>query len=139
MERAATTETRLRAMRDTELGSYGSEIADVAAGNSQGISPVGITAEKIADLKAKAEAYTTSIGARESSIAGRKGARGALNEFFSNIDEQISEEIDNYMELIRPAEPEFYNKYYAAKTIKETGVRHRQEEPAPAAAGAAAK
>ena len=136
LERANITESRLRLMRDSELGSYGSAIAEMAAENSQGISGLGVTAENIAELKTKSETYVSAIGERESGIAGRKGARETMMDLFKEADELLSREIDNYMEIIRPNEPEFYNKYYAAKVIKDMGIRHRQEEAESAGAAA---
>lgn len=136
MERASTTESRLRNLRDSELATYGSAMAEMAAENAQGISAIGISTEKIEELKSKAEAYTSSIGARESSIADRKGARETMNGLFGKADELINEEIDHYIELIRPSETEFYNKYYAARVIKDIGIRHRHDEPVSAATAA---
>lgn len=135
--RALTTETKLRYLRDTELASFGNAIAEMAAVNSQGIAGFGISAEKTADLKARAEAYSASIGARESSIADRKGARESLNSLFAKADELLNEEIDHFMEILRPTETEFYNKYFAGRIIKDTGVRHRQNNEAPADAAPA--
>jgi hypothetical protein len=87
----------------------------------------------------KAEANLASIGARESSIASRKGARGTMYSLFAEADEVLNEEIDHFMELIRPAETEFYNKYFTARIIKDTGVRHRKPDEAEEMAGAGKK
>ena len=136
MERANTAEYKVRLLRDSELASYGNAIAEMASGNKQGISGYGVTEEKIAELKTKAEAYVSAIGERESGIAGRKGARETMTDLFKEADEIIGKEIDNYMEIVRPLEPEFYTKYYAAKVIKDMGIRHRQEEAEPAGTAA---
>ena len=137
-ERINTTEAKLRAMRDTEFASFGNAAADMAAENAKGIEPFGITAEKIADLKTKAQAYSAAIGERESSVADRKGARGSMHELFDRADDLLSEELDRFIEMLRPVETELYNKYFAARVIKDTGIRHRvngavQEQAAPEA------
>lgn len=129
--RVSATEARLHTMRDTELASYGNSIVELATANAAGIGPMGITADKIADLKTKADAYTTAIGAKESSVADRKGARGTLDDLFNQIDELLNEEFDRYMELLRSSDTEFYNKYFAARVIKDMGVRHKANAPAP--------
>ena len=123
--RANMAESRLHLMRDTELASFGTALAELAMTNAQGIAPLGITTEKIADLSAKAEAYSASIGAREVSVTDRKGARGTMNDLFDKVDELLHEEIDRYMELLRPTETELYNKYFSARVVKDTGIRHR--------------
>lgn len=136
-ERTKITEAKLRAMRDTELATYGGIISDLATAHSPGIQPFGITVERMADLKNKATAYSNAIGARESSIADRKGARGTMEELFDKADEILNEELDNFMELLYPKDTELYNKYFAARVVKDTGVRHRENgvQPAPAGSG----
>ncbi len=130
-ERANVTEAKLRSLRDTELASFGNAIAELSAANVQGVVPFGITTEKIAELKTKAEAYSDAIGARESSVADRKGARGSMSDLFDKADELLNEEFDRYMELLRPTETELYNKYFSARVIKDTGVRHDKPAPVP--------
>jgi hypothetical protein len=103
------------------------------------LTAVGITAEKIVDLRTKDEAYSSAIGAKESSIADRKGARESMNELFAKADELIHAELDLYMEMVRPVDPELYHKYFAARIVKDMGVRHRAvAEPEPAGAAPAA-
>lgn len=124
-ERAKTTEARLRTLRDTELASFGTTIGELATAHSGGIAPYGVTPEAIADLKTKAGTYSSAIGARESSIADRKGARESLSDLFARADDMLNEEFDHFMELLRPTETELYNKYFAARVVKDTGVRHK--------------
>lgn len=124
-ERADVTETKLRRMRDTELAAFGMAIADLAAANIRGLAAFGFTDEKLNSLRAKAQAYSTAIGVKESSIADRKGARGAMNDLFDKADDILNEELDRFMEMLRPTETELYNKYFAARVVKDTGVRHR--------------
>ena len=129
-EIANVTETFLRRLRDTELVSKSKAV--LAAGNENAAELVkfGITAERITDLGAKIDAYEKSIGGRESSVAERMGARQGVIELFAKVDDDL-EELDNLMELVRTKYPDFYNEYQAARTVKETGVRHRKAEPAP--------
>jgi hypothetical protein len=118
-------------MRDTELASFGGSIADLAEENASAVAPLGITAETIADLKAKAHAYTAAIGARESSVAERKGVRGSMNDLFDKADELLNEDFDRYMELMRPTNTELYNKYFSARVVKDMGMRHRPNATPP--------
>ncbi len=89
------------------------------------MTPYGITAAVIDELKARTAAYNTAPGQKESSIAERKGVRGSMNDLFYTVDELLTEEFDRYMELLRPTETEFYNKYFAARVVNDTGIRHR--------------
>ena len=124
-ERVSTTETKLRRMRDTELAAFGLAMADLALANIKGVAAFGLTEDKVNSLRAKAQAYNTAIGAKESSVADRKGARGAMNDLFDKADDILNEELDRFMEMLRSTETEFYNKYFAARVVKDTGVRHK--------------
>jgi hypothetical protein len=123
--RASISETRLHHMRDTELASFATGLLDLATAHAADIAPFGVPAEMIAGLKIKTDAYSAAIGAREVSVTERKGARGSMNDLFDKADELLHEELDRYMELIRGAEREFYNKYFSARVVKDIGIRHR--------------
>jgi hypothetical protein len=60
-----------------------------------------------------------------------KVARDSSPAIFETVDELLNEEIDRYMGLVRSKESEFYNKYFAALVIRDAGVRHRANAPAP--------
>jgi hypothetical protein len=136
--RTNVSESRLNAMRDTELASYATALIDLASANLQGITPNGIGQERIDDLKSKTDAYAMTIGVHEASVAERIGARGRMSEMFDNADDLLREELDRYMELLRPTEVEFYNKYFSARLVRDTGVRHRNGDAAAIPATAAA-
>jgi BMFP domain-containing protein YqiC len=120
-------------MRDTELSSFATAMADLVTANAPALAPLGLSAEKIADLKAKVDTYTAASGAREVSVTERKGARGTMNDLFNKTDELLREELDRYMELLRPTETELYNKYFSARIVKDLGIRHRTPVEATAA------
>ncbi|MCL5268385.1 MAG: hypothetical protein M1469_09820 [Bacteroidetes bacterium] len=121
------TETSLRRMRDTELVTRARTIHTEAGKLTADLVQFGATSEKLADLGVKIDAYEKSIGGRESSVAQRMGARQAMIDLFGKVDDDL-EEIDNLMELLRAKYPDFYNEYQAARTVKDTGVRHRKSE-----------
>ncbi len=129
-EKVNISETSLRRMRDTELVTKGKSIHAEAIKLETELAPFGKTAESLFDLAAKVDAYDKSIGGRESSVAQRKGARKAVSDLFAKVDDDL-EDLDNLMELLRAKYPDFYNEYNAARTIKDTGRRHRPPEPAP--------
>jgi hypothetical protein len=57
-----------------------------------------------------------------------------MSELFDAADDLLNEELDKFMEIIKRSESEFYDKYFAARIIKDTGIRHRsvEEQPVPA-------
>lgn len=78
------------------------------------------------------------LGRRQNSeevgTANRKGARGTMNDLFDKTDELIYEELDRFMEMMRPTETELYNKYFSARVVKDLGIRHRTPVEVTAAA-----
>lgn len=132
-------ESRLDRMRDTEKATFGDEIATLAAANAAGIAEYGITADMAADARTKADAYLASIGSKESGIADRKGLRKSLEDMFPALDRLLDRKIDKFMNIAKLQDEEFFDKYEAAKIIRDAGVRHRKavEEEAVGAAGGA--
>jgi hypothetical protein len=127
-------------MRDTELASKGELIASLANQQLSNLTPASITDTMIADLSAKVIAYRDAIGARESGVAERIGARTSMEDLFIKADGILEEEIDPGMELLRGSQTELYNEYFSARVIKDLGIRHRPEQAtAPATAPAAVK
>jgi hypothetical protein len=135
-EKAKVTESGLFLMRDTELAGKGEEIANLAAKYTADLPIAGITEKMISDLKSKSDAYRVALGSRESSVAERIGARTSMQDLFVKADDILEEEIDPAMELVRGSNTQFYNEYFAARVIKDLGIRHRQQATAPAAAPA---
>jgi hypothetical protein len=132
--RVSIREGKLHGMREAELAAFAEAIADLAAANAPALDPLGFGMEKLADLKAKVETYAVAVGAREVSVADRKGARSTLNDLFDKADELIHEELDRFIEMLRPTETELYNKYFSARVVKDIGIRHRSNGEATAAA-----
>lgn len=60
--------------------------------NIAALTPYGITAIVIDELKARTTAYNTALGQKESSAAERKGVRGSMNDLFDTVDEMLTEE-----------------------------------------------
>jgi hypothetical protein len=132
--KAKVTESGLRLMRDTELAAKGEDIAKLAESILVNLAPSNITAESLATLRAKAQAYRAALGARESGVASRMGARTSMEDLFAKADEILNEEIDPAMELIRATKTQFYNQYFTLRVVKDTGIRHKPEaQPAATA------
>ena len=130
-ESAYVTESGLRRMRDTELSTKANSIYELAVSRAADLQTFGVTAEKLTALKGNIEAYGKALGARESSVSERMGASQSLVDLFKEADGQLDEEIDGLMEHFRSDYPQFYNEYFAAREIKDAGVRHREPTPAP--------
>ncbi|MBI3365892.1 MAG: hypothetical protein HY033_13420 [Ignavibacteriae bacterium] len=130
-EIADVTETKLRRMRDTELESRAKSIHEKATADASGLANYNITAEKISNLQGRIADFGSALGERESSAAGRTGLTTTLTTLFDQADEILAEDLDRLMETVRDANNDFYNTYFSARVIKDTGIRHKKAEPAP--------
>ena len=79
----------------------------------------GVDKEAVEDLKTKVTVYENLLESKESKTAESKAARQELGEIFDQADEILSEELDNMIELIKDSDQDFYNKYQAARVIKD--------------------
>ena len=92
------------------------------------LSAYNIPADEIPCLATKIDAYSKSIGGRESSVEVRKGTRQSVIAGYRKVESDL-EDIDNSMERLKDKYPEFYNEYTAARIIKATGGGHKPKNP----------
>ena len=132
-EKVTLSERALRRLRDTEVANRAMVILEMARENLPAIVSYGVTEQMLTDLEARAAKFTAEIGELESGVAGRVVARATMFELFDEADHVLTEEIDRLMEMIRGAQTQFYNEYFAARVIKDLGLRHRAAAQAQAA------
>lgn len=128
---ANVRESKLAILRDTELVSRAKSIHKTAEENAVGLKDYGVTAEMIIDLAGKIDMFSAALGERESSAAKSTGATASLVNLFALVDELLNEELDRLVELLRESNTNFYNEYFAARVIKDLGIRHREAKPKP--------
>lgn len=129
-EVADVTEGKLTRMRDTELASRATTIHQKANAEIANLGNYGITVAMLTELQNKITVFSAAIGERESSAAARVGMTMSIAELFDKADEFLNEDFDRLMERVRNSDTEFYNKYFAARVIKDLGIRH-EPEPTP--------
>ena len=140
---ADVTESQLRKIRDTELASMATSIHTSALANVAALADYGVTPAVLTDLQTKTAAFSTpacrnalrragtALGDRESSVAERVGAGAALGDLFDQMDELLKDELDRLIETVRESERDFYNEYFAARVIKDIGIRHTKPNQPP--------
>jgi hypothetical protein len=135
-EKAAVNESELRRIRDTELITQTNAILALLNEHLLPLADYGVTAAKITEFQQKITDFNAALGTRESSLAERVGARTSLADLIRKADEILHEQLDHFMELFRPTEPQFYTEYFTARIIKDLGTRHRRPATdAPPTAG----
>lgn len=83
-----------------------------------------ITSEVITSLQTALETYRKKSDKKEDTSAGSKAAREVLFQLFASIDETLKEDIDRLMDGVKSDNIDFYNKYFAARVIKDIGGSH---------------
>jgi hypothetical protein len=128
---ADVRQSKLEKLRDTELVSRATSIHTQANTIGAALEPYGVTIAMITDLDTKINNFNAALGERESGMAIRSGATTALIDLFNAADELLNEDMDRLIETLRVSNTDFYNEYFAARVIKDIGVRHEPVTPTP--------
>jgi hypothetical protein len=121
--------SKLEDMRDTELVNKAEIIYTKLAANAADLVDYQITAVTVTEFRAKIDNFANALGVRESSAAKSTGATANLQMYFTEADDILNEDMDRMLEMFNQSQPGFYNEYFAARVIKQLGIRHEVEEP----------
>ena len=136
-EIASIPEWRLSQMRDTEQKVYCTTLYELALANQEPLTKYGVTPEEITGFKTRIDKFSTAMQTREATPAASGALRKSLDKLFTD-GAVLLERIDQLMKRFRTKDPEFYNGYKSARTVKSVGIRHKpkddsQSQPPPAA------
>lgn len=123
-------ESHFRKVRDTELAQKVSRILELVAAHKEALVQFGVTDEQIRSLDQAAARYRELLGRKEEKHAEAKVSREALFDAFDRADDILREDVDSLMELVKAGNPDFYNRYYAARMIRDLGFVKRKAEEA---------
>lgn len=129
IEKANVTISQLRYLRDTELVAKSRTIHELASEKLVALADFGITSAMLESLKLRIDAFETALGERESSVARRKGARSGFYDYLDQAKSVLEDVIDNLMEQFKKSDPQFYNEYVETRTVKNVGLRHKDQPP----------
>jgi hypothetical protein len=128
---SGASEWGLRSLRDAELAERASLLQRHALALKTELASYGVTEKQIDDLGAAVISYTKSLDDREIGLVERKEARVSLEALFAQADDLLTTQLDTMVEFYRDANPVFYEGYFVARSIRNTGVRHAQLAPLP--------
>ncbi len=123
--RTKLTKSTLDRMRDTELASMGGDVFKLATQHQEALAAFLITAEQVAELRAKVDAYQAALSTREGSAAQRVSATSTLAELFKEATVILNEELATMVGLYNERNPDFVKTYKAARVTRNLGVRHK--------------
>ena len=79
-------------------------------------------------LQEKIDAFGEALNGKDTGFTNRSALRKELNEKFDAADELLKEHFDTLVELVRKSNTLFYDRYFAARGIKDLGIGKKEEE-----------
>jgi hypothetical protein len=114
--------TILLKMRDTELLQRAKAILENLKTNQEELLKNGLTATSADEFESAIKDYEDAIGEKDAKQAEAKASRKDLKDLFDESDDILKNDIDRLMELVKDGNADFYNRFKAARTIKDLGA-----------------
>ncbi|MFA6598108.1 MAG: hypothetical protein WCS69_10325 [Ignavibacteriaceae bacterium] len=131
-ERVDNTENFYKKMRDTNLTSEAIDLVKLTEGKETELTEHGLTAEEIADVGLKSEAFKKNLEISGTSEGESVNATKTVYELIGEAKDLIDNQIDRFAEKFKTINPDFFTKYTTARRVLELGARSvKKEEPVP--------
>ena len=121
--------------RDAVIGQRCQGIHDDATANLPDLPDYGVTAVDLTALRSDIDAYVATIGSPRSALTVRKGATAEITALVKDSLKILNNRMDKLMSEFKESKPNFYQEYFDARIIVDSGARtqERPDELAPAA------
>ena len=124
---ANVSERELQKVRETEIPIKVKAILDKADEVGESLETFGITQTERDNLRNKLADFNKKAADQNLGITNKTAARDALDSLFDKADKTV-DILEKLMKRFENTQPEFYNRFLAAKNIKNKAVRHKAEE-----------
>ncbi|MBK9331183.1 MAG: hypothetical protein IPM96_02000 [Ignavibacteria bacterium] len=114
-------------MRDTEVINKANSILNTVTEKADDLTSFGITQTDIARLRSCIENYISSNINKSGSHTESVVITKTLKELFQTGMDILDKEIDRMVDSLQTKEKNFYESYYAVRSVKNFGLRHRKE------------
>ena len=118
----------LQRLGNTELENKAATILEIVEANKTALAAYNVDEVEITDLTEKVAAFKAATANKQTSFAGKGGARVSLTGLFDDADEVLKIDIDNLMLRMKKDYPDFCNEYQAARVTKDLGGKHKDDE-----------
>ena len=129
-EKTDVSESAFRRLRDAEIIVKANALLEVVEGEVPHLADHGVTAETVAAIRQKADAYELALEKREGTYSERVSTNKALYDLYDQTDTVLAKEVDPLMEQFRRKDADFYNAYTQARWIKTLGGGHKSKTAA---------
>ncbi|MFA4924577.1 MAG: hypothetical protein WC557_10335 [Ignavibacteriaceae bacterium] len=118
------TESDFKHLTHVELPVKVKSIRDGAQDVLASLAGYGITQAKLDVVDARLAAMKTAAGNKDVGFTDRSATREALTQLFDKTDGLLKDEADAIVEVVKESQPDFYNRYFSARVIKDLGGSH---------------
>jgi len=109
--------SEIKKVKDTEMPVLVNSTIDFASKYKEQLKDYGITAKMITDYEASLAGFKEYLSKPQEIKAEKKTATADLKKLFKELDEQLTEYLDNHMMQYKLKEPQFYSDYENARII----------------------
>ncbi len=128
LELVKMPESELKRLNDNELVNKVKSVLIVTNETLVNLAAYEITAETITEIQTACDNFKLAIEKKGGGQAEELSARENVNVIYDEIDDILTDHLDNLVEMQREKETGFYNAYFAARVIKDLGGSHSKEE-----------
>ena len=109
--------SEIKDIKDTEIIVLANSTLKYAENNKEQLKDYGISADMIKNYSTAIDGYKEYLTKPQEIKAEKKTATVELKELFKQLDEQLTEYLDNHMMQFVEKEPQFYSDYENARII----------------------
>ncbi|HMS65390.1 MAG TPA: hypothetical protein PKD83_09085, partial [Ignavibacteria bacterium] len=120
------TLTGLDKLRDMEVINKANSILNSLTENESALVEYGVTADELAKLRNCIANFKTSSIEKSGSSTESIMITQSLRELFSGAMDILEKEIDKFVDAQESRNHEFHSSYYAVRSIKNLGIRHKK-------------
>lgn len=114
----------LRKMNTAKLQSHIARTADALIESGTLLEPFGIDSTRLGAILQLIDECVIMISKPRIAIVERKSLTAGMSTKADAIDKILKDRIDILVRLMKPSLPDFFNQYFAARKVINTGVRH---------------
>ncbi len=109
-------------------------IYNIAEEHIENLSGYGISASTLNDFRTRIDAFKRALIKPRDAQAMKKAANLELRMLFRETDRILKNKMDRMMKSLKQSHPQFYQEYFNARQIIDSGSRHarKSETPTPA-------
>ena len=117
--------------RDAVVAQKCQAVHDEANAVAASLLAYGVAAGDLTDLQTVISDYEAVISAPRTAITVRKGATEAIETLIKDGTAILTNRMDKLMVDFKTSHPDFYQEYFDARIVVNTGAKGGDEPPAP--------